>query len=84
MDWRTECTLSEFPDDSKLSGAVDTLVARETIQRDPDRLERQAYMNFVKFIKANYKVLYLGWGNPEHQYKLGDEWIEKSPEKTLG
>ncbi|GAB0178071.1 triadin [Grus japonensis] len=49
--------------------ADNTLEGRDAIQRDFDRLERWAHENCMKF------------NNPKHNYTLGGEWIESSPEK---
>ncbi|GAB0190815.1 cAMP-dependent protein kinase inhibitor alpha [Grus japonensis] len=85
MDRGIECTLSTFPDDTKLCGVVNTLEGRDAIQRDLDRLERWARANCMMFNRAKCKVLHVGQGNPKHHYRLGGEWIGNSPkEKDLG
>ena len=40
VDSRIECTVNKISDDTKLTGTVDTIEGRDTIQRDLDRLEK--------------------------------------------
>jgi len=77
----TACTLSQFADDTKLCGVVDTREGRDGIQRDLDRLQRWARVNLMKFSKAKCKVLHAGQGIPKHKNRLGREWLQSSPEE---
>ena len=85
MDSGIECTLSKFANNTKLCDAVDTLEGRDAVQRDPDRLERWARVNLMKFNTAKCKVLHMGRSNAKHKYRLDNERIGSRPaEKDLG
>ena len=51
-DGGTECTLSKFVEDTKLSGAFDKIEGRDTIQKNMDRLEELAHENLLRYNKS--------------------------------
>lgn len=46
---------------------------------DLDRLEEWAHVNLMKFNRAKCKVLHLGRGNTQCQYRLVDDLTGSSP-----
>ncbi|PKU36784.1 rna-directed dna polymerase from mobile element jockey-like [Limosa lapponica baueri] len=73
-----ECTLSKFAADSKLSCMVDTPEGWDAIQRVLDRLKKCACVNLIRFNQVKCKVLNVGQGQPQYQYRLRDERTQKS------
>ncbi|KAJ7422644.1 rna-directed dna polymerase from mobile element jockey-like [Willisornis vidua] len=75
-----EYTLSKFADNTKLTHL------KEKEQRDLNKkFEKWAHGNPIRFNKAKFRVLHLSWGKPQYQYKLEEEWSERSPvQKDFG
>ena len=85
LDAGLEGVLIKFVDDTKLGGAVDTVKAREALQRGLDRLESWAITNRMKFNTGKCQILHLGHSNPECTGRLGNKRLENRPvERNLG
>lgn len=83
IDSEIKCSSRKFGDDTKTSGAADVPEGQSDIQGDLDRLE--AHESHMKFNKTECKVLHVGQGTPQYQYRLGDDGVESSPAmKHLG
>jgi len=79
IDNVNECTLSKTAGDTKLCGAVNTLEGWDAIQRDLDKLEKQTHMILMRFNNSKCRIPYLGRGDSQSHYRLGDEGIESGP-----
>lgn len=56
-DSGTECTLSTFAGDTKLSDAVESTEGSDTLQRDLDKPEKRVHKKLIKFNMLKCKVL---------------------------
>ena len=48
-----------------------------TIQQEQDRLENCAGRDLMRFNESKCRVLHLGRNNFMHQYRLGDDLLER-------
>jgi len=79
-----EPALSKFAGDIKVGEVADTLESCATIQQGLDRLDSWTDKKLIRFNKSKYRVLSLGRNNYMHQYRLGDDLLERiSVEKEL-
>ena len=58
-------------------GVADTPEGCAAIQQDLDKLESWAGRNLIRFKKSKHRVLHLGRRNYMHQYRVGDNLLEK-------
>lgn len=73
-----ECIVSKFVGDTTLGGAADCPEGQEAFQSDPNQWEHWVTINRMKFNKFQCQMLQLKQSNVEHEYKLGEEWLESS------
>ncbi|KAF4803678.1 hypothetical protein TURU_013884 [Turdus rufiventris] len=72
MDEGVESFISKSADDTKLAVCVNLLEGRRALQRDPDRLDRSAKPNNLRFKKSKFQVLHVGHNNPLQAKQAGD------------
>jgi len=68
-----------------LEGAADTADGCAAIQKDPNRMEKRADKDLIKFNRWNCQVLHLGGSNPKHQDGLAsNSWEVALQRRTSG
>jgi len=68
-----------------VGGLADAPEGCAIIQQELDRQESWAGRNVMRFNKSKCRVLHVGRNNHMHQYRLGDDLLERSSvEKDLG
>ena len=72
-----DSTLNKFADDTKVEGVGDMPEDCATVQEDLDRLDSWAARKLMRFNKNKCRVFHLGTNNCMHQYRLGDDLLEK-------
>lgn len=76
LDNGTKCVLMKFDNDTKLSGEVNSLEGKVTLQEDLDMLGEWTDKNLMKFNQDKYKVLPMGKYS-EVQHRLGPTCLWK-------
>lgn len=78
-----DCILSKFANNTKVGCGADSPEGRAALQRDLDRLEKQADRNPLKFSKERCRVLLMGRNNPRTCWGL-PSWGAALKKRTWG
>ena len=85
LDDGVKCNLFKFVDNTKIWGEVSTLVGRERLQQDLDRLQEWADINRMRFNTDKCRVPHVGSRNQQHTCNMGNSLLESTEaERDLG
>lgn len=71
LDAGVECMIRELDDESKLGGAIDSLMGQEAFHKALDRLVHWSIIKGMKFNKNRHWTLPLALSNTWHKHELG-------------
>ncbi|KAF4794154.1 hypothetical protein TURU_104930 [Turdus rufiventris] len=79
-------TLSELAVNTTLGRSVDLLKDMKSLQRDMGRIDLWTKTSCMRLNKVKYQVkdLHLGNNHPMEPSRLGTEWLESDPERSVG